>query len=354
MNKDTTMTHLKPFEHLTYQGQVRRLRKLAQLALVAYGLENVTFRLIFHGENTTFRVDAPDIPASTDLPSAYAPRRFLLRVHRPGYQNQAAIASELLWLTALREADLIVPEPLSTQEGALFVETSAPGVPTARVCSLLRWIQGRFINKPRPQHFVALGHLMAQLHEHVMQWQPPSDFTRRDWNWDGLFGDKSGFNLLSNAVWALLPDPYRAPFQSVADQMRQLMTDLSKGPDVFGLIHSDLHLGNVLFAKGYARPIDFDDCGYGYWAYNFAAALGEYANDDSWLAYRNALFQGYAEVRPVPNSMEAHLMQFIAARQVSLALWATDMAQVNPRFAKDLAGWYTWIAETIARCETES
>ena len=114
-----TQRKLKPFEALTYLGQVRRLRAVAQSALEAYGLRDARFRLIYHGENTTFRVDAPTpSSAMVHLPSAYAPNRFVLRVHRPGYQNQASIASELLWLAALREAGLIVPEPIPAQDGA--------------------------------------------------------------------------------------------------------------------------------------------------------------------------------------------------------------------------------------------
>ena len=337
---------MKPFKDLTYLGQVRRLRKLALSALEAYDVDVTECHLIFHGENTTFHVNVSDT-VNDMLPDAYTPNRFLLRVHRPGYQNVASIASELAWLAALRADGIVVPEPMPTRDGMLFTEAAAPGVPTPRVCSLLRWMRGRFYARPHPHHFIALGRLMAQLHEHAAHWQPPSTFARRSWDWDGLFGDGAGFNLPESDVWALLPDVYAKPFRTVAEDARIAMDALGTGPDAFGLIHADLHLGNVLFADGEARPIDFDDCGYAHWVYDFAVVLAEYLDDDNWPAFRNALFDGYAEIRPLPEQQLTHLNTFMAARLVSLALWATDMAQINPKFGERLDRWYAWAHRSI-------
>ena len=53
------------------------------------------------------------------------------------------------------------------------------------------------------------------------------------------------------------------------------MQRLGQGPNVFGLIHADAHLDNVLFDGQQARLIDFDDCGFGYRIYDVAVALWE-------------------------------------------------------------------------------
>ncbi len=56
--------------------------------------------LINLSENHTFRIDRAD------------GARFILRVHRPGYQSPASIRSELEWLEALRrDSTLPVPRP---------------------------------------------------------------------------------------------------------------------------------------------------------------------------------------------------------------------------------------------------
>ena len=138
---------MKAYDDLTYLGQVRRLRRLAERAVPLFIPGDVRLTLIQHGENTTYRVDVSDTDAApADLTgSPYAENRDLLRVHRTGYQSADSIASELAWLSALRhQAGLVVPEPVPSLEGAPLVTVSAPGIPEPRVCSLLRWINGRF------------------------------------------------------------------------------------------------------------------------------------------------------------------------------------------------------------------
>ena len=84
-----------PFDALTYRGQLRRLRHLALDALESYDLGGFSLRPIQHRENATFLVRAGG-------------RRYLLRVSRPGYREQAVIRSELEWLDAItRDTDLV-------------------------------------------------------------------------------------------------------------------------------------------------------------------------------------------------------------------------------------------------------
>lgn len=340
---------MKPLEELSYLGQVRRLRRLAEAVLASYGLGDVTLKLIGYGENTTFRVVAP--AAATSANDPFVENRYLLRIHRPGYQTDASISSELAWLAALRESGLVVPEPVPSNTGELLTKAIAPGVPQPRSCALFRWMRGRKTGKRvRLTHWTALGRLMAQLHGHAMHWPLPPGFTRRRWDWDGLFGDDAGFNLAADRVWALLPEPRAGRFRAVADQARRVMDELGQGPDAFGLIHADLFLGeegNVLFSGGEARPIDFDDCGFGYWVYDLAAALAHWQLAESWPRVRDALLDGYTRVRPFPAGQLAHLDLFMAARHVSEILWATDMAQVNPSFREELPAWREWADEQI-------
>ncbi len=337
---------MKPFQDLTYLGQVRRLRRLAQAALQYYGLADAQFKLVVHSENTTFRVDAPHaIPGKTVTGGLYVANRFLLRIHLPGYQSAESIASELAWLAALRaEAGLAVPEPVPTLQGELLAQASAPGVPEQRICSLLRWMEGRFYKRrPRLAHLTAMGQLIARLHNHAARWRLPPGFTRRHCDWDGLFGDDAGFNLCGQ-TWALLPRPYYDVFRLVADQARSAMRQLEQETDARGLIHADLDMSNVLFYNGAARAIDFDDCGFGYWVYDLAAVLHEYLGYENWLAFRDALLCGYARLRPLPDKQLEHLDALVAARIVSLTLWYTDRAQVNPGVRKNLAEHLEWAA----------
>ena len=119
---------------------------------------------------------------------------------------------------------------------------------------------------------------------------------------------------------------------------------------VDGLIHADLCLGqegNVLFHKGQARPLDFDDCGFGYWVYDLAVPLAHWQTAPQWAIYRQALLEGYAKVRPLPRAELPYLGLFMAARHVSEILWAIDQAQHNARFRQELDGWVEWSAAHV-------
>jgi Ser/Thr protein kinase RdoA (MazF antagonist) len=63
-----------------------------------------------------------------------------------------------------------------------------------------------------------------------------------------------------------------------------------------------------------------------------------------WPVYRQALLDGYASVRPLPEAQLAHLDLLMAARHVSEMLWAIDLAQTNPGFRQGIGEWMQWAA----------
>jgi Ser/Thr protein kinase RdoA (MazF antagonist) len=320
---------------LSNRQQIARMRQLAGRALGAYPLADPQMRLIAHEENTTFRVDAT---------AAGGRDRFLLRVHRPARHGRhvdpvAAIRSELDWLMALRaDTGLPVPEPVRTTDGSLTTAAASRDVPEPRVCSVLRWMDGRIhAAMPRPVHLRRLGSVMAQLHNHAAQWDVPPGFVRIRWGWETFFGDTMVYGgINAAAVWDLLPAALRRRFDQVAARMERVMTRLGDGDGQAGLIHADLHLDNALFWRDEVRVIDFDDCGFGYWLYDIAVALWELRDRDDYVQFRAALIEGYTQHRPLPPGGLAHLDDFIATRDVAFALWFTGTAQVNPAFRDDL------------------
>ena len=226
---------------LSNRQQVARLRRLAIRALGEYPLVAPELRFVAHGENTTFRVDAMTVDGRD---------RFLLRVHRPARHGQrldsaAAVGSELDWLTALRaDTALSVPGPFRTTDGRLTTTAAFKDVPEPRVCSMLRWMDGRVhAAVPRPVHLRRLGSVMARLHNHAAQWRLPPGFARMRWDWETFFGDTMVYGGINAAdVWDLIPGDLRRRFDQVASRMQRVMTQLGDGGDQVGLIHADLHL----------------------------------------------------------------------------------------------------------------
>ena len=314
------------------------MRRLAQVALNAYGLSDVRFKLLRQAGNTLFRVNEVN-PVPTTKVELYTQGQYMLRIHQPGYQTTEAIVLELAWLAAMcRDANLPVPEPVSTLDGNLLTQVSIPGIPEERNCSLLRWVKGRLITKDvRPHHYKAQGRLMARLHNHAAHWQPPPGLAKRNYDWDGLFRDDAGDGIPASEAWPLLPPQYVKPFEVVTRKVKQVMDEWGKGSDVYGLIHADLGLdANVLFWGGEARAIDFDDSGFGYYVYDLSLALEHCQEDEALPQFRDTLLDGYAQVRSLPEDQIKYLDLFLAAYYVYLSLWAAAMAQLHPNYREEL------------------
>ena len=267
-------------------------------------------------------------------------------MHRPARHGRnvdsaAAIGSELDWLTALRAGtDLLVPAPFRTAEGKLTTVAASPDVPEPRVCSVLRWMDGRIhAAAPRPVHLRRLGSVMARLHNHAGQWASPPGFVRIRWDWETFFGDTMIYGGISAAdVWDLLPGDLRRRFDRVASGMRGVMTHLGDGADSFGLIHADLHLGQraVLARRGQGHR--FRRLRIRLLALRHRRrAVGTAAPDRlRGLPVRRSsrATPSTGRCRPAAST---HLDDFIATREVAFGLWFTGTAQVNPAFRADLA-----------------
>ena len=330
---------MKPFEELTYLGRLRRMRQFAWNALQAYGMSDLQLKFFRQVGNTLFQVNAT-IPTPTTKTNLYAPGQYLLRIHMPGYQTPAAIELELDWLLSMsQQADLPVPEPVLTLEGKPYTRAAIPGVPEEHICSVLRWVKGRELKRKtvRPQHYKALGELMARLHQHASHWQPPTSLSKRSYDWDGLFMKEGKGGILSSEAWSLLPPEYLEPFEIVSKKVKQVMDKLGKGSDVYGLIHGDLGIeANVLFWNGDARVIDFDDSGFGYYIFDLAIVLEDSQDHQIRACFREALLDGYLRLRPLSEDQIGNIDLFLAAYAVYWSLFAADAVQYHPEDRKEI------------------
>ncbi|NET60013.1 MAG: phosphotransferase [Symploca sp. SIO2E6] len=352
----------KDFRALTSTEQAQKLGELAKTALASYGFSQAQLKLIAHGDNTVFAVALPEtsleggdagtrghgdagmrrieIPppiSFTPNNSPYLANRFILRIHRGNYLSVDAIESELRWLQYLcHEAQLPVPEPIPTLEGQLYTIADAPEIAESRVCSLTRCLKGQPLDQDSPINLELVGQLMGKLHNYGAYWSIPENFTRPRWNWNGLFGDGAGYSNQGNHVWELTPQPYRSFFRDVSSQIKAIMASLGEETDQFGLIHGDFWSGNLLVFDQEIYPIDFADCGFGYWGYEVARFLSDFPRDQNWALCLDQLLSGYTQIRAFPEKQLPHISTFVAAHYVTLALWQINRAQEHPSFRSNL------------------
>ena len=129
-------------------------------------------------------------------------------------------------------------------------------------------------------------------------------FVRPTWDWPEIARQLEG---------RLGPDDRRV-VDAVADRLRPLLVSLPRDPSSFGLIHSDLHRGNLLYQRGGVAAIDFDDCGWGWFAYDLATILSSAERFGAGPRERDACLDAYARVRPLPPGAD-HLDAFAATRE---------------------------------------
>lgn len=306
----------KPYEQLTHRGQVGRLKGLALEGLKQYPIQPIKVTPLVHLFNSTFRIDTAD-------------GQYVLRINRPHDRSQAEIRSEMIWLAAIRQqTPLVVPDPLTNQAGELVTRVEVPGVPEARDCVVFRWVDGRFYRKNLGSAALGkVGRFMAQLHNQVQAFNLPEGFVRPRLELEGEAGRitqhalKHGRQLLSEEICD--------DMMKVVERIRPDIDGLGKDPSVYNLIHADLHQGNYLFKGGTLRAIDFDDCGWGHFAYDIAITFWYLGQHPALPEMKKAFLKEYRTVRPFSAEHERLIDSFLALR--SLLLISFMASESNPR-----------------------
>ena len=288
------------------------LTAAARSAAPEWGLEIEDLELISHTENAVFRVDTT------------AGRRVVMRLHRPGYNTLPEMHSELLWVDALGEAGLETPVQLRTLSGEGYATAQAGA--EERVVGVIDWIPGVRMGEAlyqdpslAPTLYRTIGELAARIHLHSESWQPPAGFVRRRWDDEGLVGP----DPLWGRFWetSILTDRQRSLFERGRAEIFKTLNALPQDSSMFGLIHADLHLNNVLVDGDDLTIIDFDDAGFGWYLHELAVTL-ESASDEPWYddAFA-ALVEGYRSIRPLSDDELALLPVFITQRTLMIVAW---------------------------------
>ena len=286
------------------------LEKLANQSLTLWDVpETATARLINVSENATYLVEAPGWTS-------------VLRIHRENYHTKLAIECELAWSKALnKDGGVSTPDYYLGRNGEAIQSAAVKGLDNPRFMVMFEFVHGDQPNENEDliQPFNELGQIAARTHLHSIDWQQPAAFERLTWNLETVFGD--------NPTWGHWRDGPRitTEVESVLGQVEATLKKRLKAygtnSQQYGLIHADMRLANLLIDGNQTRLIDFDDCGMGWFMYDFAAAISFMEDHPQVPALKQSWIHGYQKIRALSANDIKEIDTFIMLRRLALLAW---------------------------------
>lgn len=317
-----------PLEQLLEQ-----LQKLAEASLELWDMpEGASVRLINVSENATYLVEAP---------GGY---KAILRAHRENYHSRRAIECELAWLDALSSEGVVTtPGYYTAKDGEPVQELRVDGLSDPRFVDLFHFVEGDAPDETgdMTNGYEELGAIAARCHEHVTRWEKPAPFERLTWNEETMFGKHANWGDWRDAPE--VTEEVKEVLEQVESTIRARLQAFGKAPDRYNLIHADMRLANLLIDENGTRLIDFDDCGHGWFMYDFAAAISFIEDDPRIPDLKVAWLKGYRTVRELSAADEAEIETMIMLRRMALLAWigshieAPEPQELAPGFAATTA-----------------
>lgn len=287
--------------------------ELARIALTQFGIaSDAPLELVNVSENHTYRVEDPSTA-----------KLYALRLHRPGYRNLAEVESELDWIDALRHGGIVkTPPTVAATDGSRVVVSRAPGV-QQRIAVMFEWLDGTVVDLNASEaalgQFEALGAISASMHRQVRGWRRPPNFTRPSWDYDRSIGPRGHWGAWQAGLG--IGPGERRQLERLDATIRGRLRRFGQGADRFGLIHADMRLANLLVNGSEVVVIDFDDCGFSWFMYDFATTLSFMEDHPRVPELRDAWVRGYRTVAVLDAASEAELHTFVMLRRLLLVAW---------------------------------
>jgi Ser/Thr protein kinase RdoA (MazF antagonist) len=316
---------------------VAELELMVARGLSYWGLAAATvIRLLNVSENATFALTDP-----------VGTRELVLRVHRIGYCTAQEIRSELAWINALRGAGVIdTAAPIAGRNGELVQSLTSPSGRPSRYAVAFERLPGREPGTgDTVPWFERLGELSARMHAHARSWTLPPGFCRRRWDLEAMVGPNGYWGPWRAAI-GLEPSGI-ATLEQALTFIRHRIEQFGTGPQRFGLVHADLRLANLLVSEPHLRIIDFDDCGFSWFLYDFASAVSFIEHEPIVPDLLRAWVMGYRRISPLSAEELEEIPTFVVLRRILLMAWLASHAEIP--FARQFGAAYT--AGTVALAE---
>lgn len=300
--------------------------------LARYGWEGGTVTHLGTSENVTLRVVSGQAAS-------------IVRIYRIGHRTHTAIEAELAWMDALRhDAGISTPEIIPALDGGRIRTVQTSAGPTYSVA--FRQLSGREPDESKlTEWFYQLGVLCARMHNHAAGWPPPLPLDRPRLGWETLVGAAAIWGPWSRAPGL---DPGATPLlERVSQQIRSRLDSYGTSAQVYGLIHGDLRLQNLLVDGGAVHVIDFDDCSFCWRLYDLATALSLIEDLPVAPALLERWLAGYQNRRPLGRVDLEIVADLVLMRRLQVLGWLGSRSRSE--LAQQVAPSY--VPATVAAAE---
>lgn len=280
--------------------------------------ESAECRLLCRKKNLFYLVDDPSCGVKA-----------VLRVS--GLRRTAEqLSTEALWLSELhRDTNLPVPRLIRSNAGAFYTALSHPFLPRGyygMVFSFVRGTQVEVNTRSFGALYQQMGELAAQLHQNAILWTGMNRLPRPVLDCDAinaaLFEELEDRELLLHALAIL----------------RKRLNHFGRTPDRFGLIHADMRPANLLVENGRMTVLDFDDCGYGWFLYDFAASVSGMETHPLLPKMMKAWLGGYRNYRKISREEAEELPTFLLLHRLLQLDGKARSGQIPETFLQETIG----------------
>ena len=285
----------------------------ANVALAQYALGPISLHFVQHNAGIVYRLD-----------DANGEARFLLKIHESAgdglMDTPAQLTAQMAWLQALTaDGRVIVQSPIANLRGEFVTQVQLAGLDRYSAVCVQRWITAQHVGHWDAEHAYAVGVLLATLHSMSEEWvgSESEQF--------GGYADKYLIEAIDELAitvdLALISAEQYDLIRQAGERIVAMLAQQVRTRATFGLIHGDLHQGNVLFDGMKAVALDYGTFR-SFFLYDLGVSLYHATFDE--VAIRHALVAGYAAVRPLTKIDHDALEAFmIMAALFNLAFQAT-------------------------------
>lgn len=242
---------------------------------------------------------------------------YILKISHHHWRSQSDVQFELEFLDFLHQQDIPVAYPFKTKQGNLYVTIHA--LEGDRYAALFPFAPGEVpLGDLNPTQSTIFGETLAKLHQASLKFQ--NQTPRHPLDCQYLL-DKS-----QTIIVPCLKNNYQNIVyldQAIAE-IKQELKHLPQEAPYWGVCWGDPHSGNVHFTlDNQVTLFDFDQCGYGWRAFDLAKFLQVSLNAGVSSKIREAFFSGYQNIQSL-SEIESKSLQALT-KMAHIWAWAISI-----------------------------